>query len=282
MRHSLSETWERGRRRALRVRNRTFHAIRTTPPAERRTIMVVGCQRSGTTLMLDVFDEDPRCLSFGEFSALSGVGEGGIRLRPLPEVKAQIARSGAPITVLKPLVESQQTPRLLDGLPNARAVWMFRGFESVAVSNVNYFGRDNAERDLRLLLTNDPPNWRGELVPDEVRAVVEKHHGPNMSPYDAAALFWWARNRLFFDLGLDERPDVFLCEYEALVAAPRPVMHSIYEFCDLNPPARDTTRRVHSQARDRGSSTVLSAEVKDLCAELHTRLLECTRPVATE
>jgi hypothetical protein len=223
--------------------------------------------------MLEVFDEDPRTLSFPEFSVLSGVGERGIRLRPLPEVKAHIERLRAPITVLKPLVESQHAPRLLDGLPNARAVWMFRGFESVAVSNITNFGRDNGERDLRLLLTNDPPTWRGELVPDSVRAVLREHYAPDMSPYDAAALFWWARNRLFFDLGLDERPDVFLCEYEALVAAPRRIMHSIYEFCGIYPPARDTTRRIHSNARDRGLSSALNSDVKALCGELHARLV---------
>jgi hypothetical protein len=106
-----------------------------------------------------------------------------------------------------------------------------------------------------------------------------------MSPYDAAAMFWWARNRLFFDLGLDKRPDVLLCEYEALVAAPRQVMRSIYESCGLDPPARDTTRRIHSKARDRGSSSVIGAEVKALCEELHARLVDCAhanRPAAGE
>jgi hypothetical protein len=277
MRHSLSKIPERARKRALRARNRAYHAVRTTPPAERRTIMVVGCQRSGTTLMLDVFDEDVRCRSFGEFSALSGRGEEGIRLRPLPEVKTYVEQLRAPITVFKPLVESQHTPSLLDGLPNARAVWMFRGFQSVAASNVRYFGHDTAGRDLRLLLTNDPPTWRGERVAEEVRAVVEKHYAPDMSPYDAAALFWWARNRLFFDLGLDKRPDVFLCQYEALVAAPRQVMRSIYDFCGLEPPARDTTKRIHSEARDRGSSNEIGIGVKTLCDELHARLLDCAR-----
>jgi hypothetical protein len=274
---SLSKIRERVRRRALRARNTAYRTIRPAPPAERRTIMVLGCQRSGTTLMLEVFDEDVRTLSFAEFSSISGVGDGGIRLRPLPEVQTEIERHRAPITVLKPLVESQHAPRLLAGLPNSRAVWMFRGFESVAVSNVIYFGADNAERDLRLLLTNDPPNWRAELVPDSVRTVVEERYEPGMNPYDAAALFWWARNRLFFDLGLDEHPHVFLCEYETLVAAPRSVMSSIYEFCGVRPPARDTTRRIHSMARDRGASSAISSDVKALCEELHTRLVDCSR-----
>ena len=227
--------------------------------------------------MLEVFDEDVRTLSFAEFSSISGVGDGGIRLRPLPEVQTEIERHRAPITVLKPLVESQHAPRLLAGLPNSRAVWMFRGFESVAVSNVIYFGEDNAERDLRLLLTNDPPNWRAELVPDSVRTVVEERYEPGMNPYDAAALFWWARNRLFFDLGLDERPDVFLCAYEALVAAPVRVMRSIYGFCGVAPPARDTTRRVHSEARNRRTTKAISADVKAVCEELHAALVDCSR-----
>jgi hypothetical protein len=279
--YSLSEIWQQGRRRALRARNRAYQAARTSAPADRRTIVVLGCQRSGTSLMLEVFDEDPRCLSFPEFSVLSGPREGGIRLRPVAEVRAHLERLRAPITVLKPLVESQHAHRLLDGLPNARAVWMFRGFESVAVSNVTYFGADNSERDLQLLLTNDPPNWRNEVVADSVRAVVRKHYAPDMSPYDAAALFWWARNRLFFDLALDERSDVFLCEYEALVAAPAPVMRSIYDFCDIAPPARDVTRRIHSRARDRGESSAISSDVRAVCAELHARLVDCSRRSGT-
>jgi Sulfotransferase domain len=278
---SLSKLRERGRRQALRARNRAYGAVRTSPPAERRTIIVLGCQRSGTTVMLDVFDEDVRTSSFGEFSAVSGVGEGGIRLRPLPEVQAEIDRRPAQITVLKPLVESQHAPRLLAGLPNASALWMFRGYESVAVSSVSYFGRDNAERDLRLLLTNEPPNWRGEVVPDSVRSVVEERYDADMSPYDAAALFWWARNHLFFDLGLDERPDVLLCEYEALVAAPRQVMRSVYEFCGVAPPGRDTTKRIHSNARDRGASSAISSDVKALCEELHARLVDCSHAPRT-
>jgi len=272
---SLSKSLRHGRQRTLRVRNRVYHALRMSSPAERRTIIILGCQRSGTTLMLDLFAEDRRTMIYPEFSALSGGAEDrGLRLRKLPEVRAQIERVRAPITVLKPLVESQHAHSLLEGLPDARVVWMFRGFESVAVSNINYFGTENGARDLRLLLTNDPPNWRGEFVPDSTRAVLADHYSADMNPYDAAALFWWARNRLFFDLGLDEHPDVHLCEYEALVAAPRRVMNSIYDFCDVDRPARDTTTRIHSEARDRGASSAITSEVEAVCEELQAKLVD--------
>jgi hypothetical protein len=225
--------------------------------------------------MLDLFAEDRRTMIYPEFSVLSE--DQGIRLRPLPEVRAHIERVRAPITVLKPLVESQRAHSLLDGLPEARAVWMFRGFESVAASNVTYFGAGNGVRDLRLLLTNDPPNWRGEFVPDSTRAVLTEHYAADMSPEDAAALFWWARNQLFFDLGLNERGDVHPCEYEALVAAPWRVMSSIYDFCGVDRPARDTTKRIHSNARDRGASSAISNEVRAVCEELQARLVDRSR-----
>jgi hypothetical protein len=103
-----------------------------------------------------------------------------------------------------------------------------------------------------------------------------------MSPYDAAALFWWARNRLFFDLALDQRTDVLVCEYEALVADPGDVIRSLYDFCDVPPPARDTTRGVHSRARNRGAPTAISSDVKAVCEELQARLVDssCASQVA--
>jgi hypothetical protein len=107
--------------------------------------------------------------------------------------------------------------------------------------------------------------------------LLNELYAPDMSPYDAAALFWWARNRLFFDLGLDQRLDVFLCEYEALVAEPRQVMRSIYDFCGVDPPARDTTRRVHSEARNRRAANAISSDVTAVCEKLHTALVDRSR-----
>jgi hypothetical protein len=93
-----------------------------------------------------------------------------------------------------------------------------------------------------------------------------------MDPHDAAALFWWARTSLFFDLRLDERPDVRLCSYEGLVADPEPTMRSLYEFVGVTYPGEDITRSVHRQAERRGADFPLSAEVRRLCEELWERL----------
>jgi hypothetical protein len=243
------------------------------PDSGRKAIvLVVGCQRSGTTLMLELFNTDRRSVTFPEQSSLSTPDEGRLRLKPLPEVKRRLERIRTPLVVLKPLVESQHAPSLLEGLNDSFAIWMYRRPDSVAASDLSYFGVENGERNLRLLLSNEPPNWRGEVVPETTRSVLSSHYRPGMDPHDAAALFWWARTSLYFDLGLDSRPEVRLCSYEALVADPEPTMRSIYEFVGVTYPEEAITAGVHQRAIRRRDDFPLSAEVRGLCEELWERL----------
>lgn len=149
---------------------------------------------------------------------------------------------------------------------------MYRRAESVAASDLAYFGTDNGERNLRLLLSNEPPNWRGEIVPEQTRSVLSRYYRPGMDPHDAAALFWWARTSLFFDIRLDQRPDVRLCSYEELVVAPERSTRSLYEFVGVQYPERDITRSVHRRSAGRRTDIALSPEVSRLCDELWERL----------
>lgn len=222
--------------------------------------------------MLELFGADRRSMTFPERSMLSSPAEDRLRLKPLPEVKSTLDRFHAPLLVLKPLVESQHVPTLLDGLDNSHAIWMYRRPESVARSDLSYFGSENGERNLRLLLSNDPPNWRGEFVPETTRSVISRHYGPEMHPHDAAALFWWARTSLFFDLRLDERSDVRLCSYESLVTDPERSMRSLYDFVGVTYPEGNITRGVHRQAADRRDELSLDPEVRRLCDDLWERL----------
>jgi hypothetical protein len=222
--------------------------------------------------MLELFNADRRSVTFPEQSALSSPAGNRLRLKPVPEVKYRLERVRAPLIVLKPLVESQRAPSLLQGLDNAYAIWMYRRAESVAASDLSYFGVENGERNLRLLLSNEPPNWRGEVVPETTRSIVSRHYRPGMDPHDAAALFWWARTSLFFDLRLDQRPDVRLCSYERLIADPEGSMRALYEFIGVAYPERGITQGVHRQSVGRGDDFSLSAEVRQLCDRLWERL----------
>jgi hypothetical protein len=54
-----------------------------------------------------------------------------------------------------------------------------------------------------------------------------------MSPESAAALFWYVRNALFFEQGLDGRDDVMLASYDAFLADPERHMRALAAFLDF-------------------------------------------------
>ena len=261
--------------RLLDWQKRGYQALsRRRSGNSKRVVFIFGCQRSGTTLLLDVFKEDLRTAIFPEQSELSRPVGGRLRLKPVSEIRARIDELRVPLVVLKPIVESQNAPWLLEGLPGASAIWMYRGYESVAASDLELFGLGNGIRNLSLLLSNDPPNWRADVVPETTRRVLMNFFRPDMPPYDAAALFWWARNSLFFDVGLDERHDVLLCRYERLVSDPEETMRSVYRWIGVEWPTRSIIKRVHGDARGRVDSLPISSEVREVCEQLARRLDE--------
>jgi hypothetical protein len=223
-------------------------------------------------MLMAVLDADPRTIVYGEESILTSQTD-KLRLLPTSTLNERIRRLRTPLVVVKPLVESQNAPSLLNDIVNAKAVWLYRRFDSVAVSNLRKFGGRNGFSDLELLLSNDPTNWRGEVVPDETRERLNAFLSKPVSELDAAALFWWARNMLFFQLGLDHRDDVNPIAYERLVARPRETLASIYRFMDASEPRADVTKQVHADAGTRGVKVAISSDIARLCQDLYEDLL---------
>ncbi|WP_374686563.1 sulfotransferase domain-containing protein [Promineifilum sp.] len=242
-------------------------------PGDQTILFILGIQRAGTSLMYWVFERDFDVKIYRESSELtSGDVLEHVRLNPLPEVKARIGRASAPVVVLKPLVESQRVHELLATFPGSKALWQYRHYQDVASSNLKAFGMDNGLKDLQPFLENDPNNWRSQNSSTETRETLRRFVRDDMNPYDAAALFWWARCRLYFDLKLDRDPNVLLCRYEDLATNPAGVMRRVYNFIDRAYPGDHITRDVHPQSVGKGRVSKLSPEVDRLCADLLAQL----------
>jgi hypothetical protein len=238
-------------------------------PGAKRVLFILGIQRAGTSLMYWVFERDLEVKVYRETSTLtSGDRLERVRLNPLPDVKAHIDRDAAPIVVLKPLVESQRAHELMAAFPGARALWQYRHYQDVASSNLKAFGMDNGVRDLRPFVNDDPDNWRSQHSTPETRDTIRRFFREDMNPYDAAALFWWARCRLYFDLNLVDHPHVLLCRYEDLATDPAATMRRIYAFLGTPFPGDHIVRDVHPQSVGKGRVSKLSPEVDALCAGL--------------
>ena len=59
--------------------------------------------------------------------------------------------------------------------------------------------------------------------------------------YSAQALWWYLRNQLYFDLGLDERADCYLLSYDRMVADPPNEMARLCQFLGVDRDHRSTS-----------------------------------------
>ena len=250
-----------------------YHVAKFSRNCQKTILFILGCQRSGTTLMNAIFERDLNTKVYAEQSQLSSHDvPKRLRLNPLSSVKTVIDRDRAPIIILKPLVESQNTLKLLAYFEGSKALWLYRHYQDVAASNVKKWGDKNAIGDLKAIIERRPRDWRYENVSAETRDIVLEHFSEEMNAYDAAALYWFVRNRFIFQLNLDTNPRVRICKYERLITDPVGVMTEIYKFLDHDFPGSKVVSNVHSASINKGKDTKLTPQIDSLCEDLLRKL----------
>ena len=164
-----------------------YQLLKLRSSHKKTVLFIVGCQRSGTSLTIQIFDRDLNTKVYEELSKLSSNDlRNKIRLNPLESVKKVVDKNKVPLIVSKPLVETQNSLKLLNYFQGSKALWMYRHYKDVASSNLTLFGIENGINNLRPIVENDSQNWRSENVPENVRKVVFDHFSEDMNPYDAA------------------------------------------------------------------------------------------------
>lgn len=242
--------------------------------ANQKVLFIVGCQRAGTSLMNRIFSRDLNVSVYREASKLSSNDQSKrLRLNPLDQVQQEFERNKAPLIVLKPLVESQNILKLLDYFPESQALWMYRHYRDTAISLVSRFGQATSLRDIQCIVKNDRDSWYAEGASEYVRTVITQHYSEAMSPYSAAALFWFARNQLFYELHLDQNPRVLMVRYEDLSTNPGRTIEKIYQFLGFNCLEKvKLAQEVKATSVGRGHSIELSPAIEQLCSKLLVQL----------
>jgi hypothetical protein len=222
--------------------------------------------------MLRVFFWDKDTVVYREGSSLSSQDPLGLELDPLEDVAKKIRENRAPLVVLKPIVDSQNARQFLEAMPEAKSIWLYRHYRDVVSSNLRKFGERNGINDIRSIAQNDPDNWRSENASDHTRSIIQQYFSDDMPPNDAAALFWYARNQLFFEQNLDSHPRVLLVRYSDFVTNPAETMPRIYKFLDRPYPGDNINREVHGLSVGKGKEVVLSPEIEAFCQSQLERL----------
>jgi hypothetical protein len=179
------------------------------------------------------------------------------------------------LAIAKPIVESQNARELLGYFVEAKAIWMYRDYRDVANSSLSKFGPESMMKNLRPMVHDQlGPHWASEGISEDTRAIVTKYFREDMLPYDAEALFWYARNVLFYEQGLDKHPRTMLCRYEDIVSEPQGVMRDIYRFIGYEYPGDHVVAGIHDRSIGLGRNAEVSQGIRDLCTALLQRMDE--------
>jgi len=259
------------RRRALALAKHSIRAIIRARPSERRVVLIFGCQRSGTTMVQQTFlDRSWRVFILEEHDRrLVGPrpGREETAWQEYSTVLRRIHRLPFEVVAAKPLVESASAAALMDAAEPVKAVWMLRHYQEVARSNVARFGRDNPYRDLQPIRSRDSLDWRYRGATEETWGTVSALSRRDLTPIDAAALFWWTRNQLYFDQRLCEDDRIRILRYERACNQADEVIESLSDHIGLTLPRRSITSRVRPQPFPPRTGA-LDPEVERLCRKL--------------
>jgi hypothetical protein len=259
------------RRRALGLVKSSARSIVRARPDERRIVLIFGCQRSGTTMLQQTFlDRSWRVLILEEHDRrLVGAGSEPEETtwQEYSTVVERIRRLPFEVVAAKPLVESASATALMDAAGAVKAVWMLRHYQEVARSNVGRFGADNPFRDLQPIRARDTLDWRYRGVTLETCETVTALLNRKLTPFDAAALFWWTRNQLYFEQRLWADDRIRILRYERACNQSDEVIRSLSDHIGLALPPGSIASRIRPQPSS-PKTRALDPDVERLCRRL--------------
>lgn len=226
-------------------------------------VFILGCQRSGTTLLERLYRADPRSAVFGEFSELSWAPD-HTAWRPLPEVVRHLSERAATYTVSRSLLASHRAREILDATPNSVAIWLYRPPDPVVRSMLRKWGGEFRAISERVETRADGV-W-------ELRALWERLEREAGRPADLYRLYWLSRNRAYFDQRLERDGRVLLVDYDSLCRAPGKTVSAALGRIGLTPPriAFPVPARAPAPAGARFATP--SDDIDARCAALLARL----------
>lgn len=245
----LRRHWQWGRRHGLRrlieedqlnplervplaLRKRRWRAAHSVAP-NATPVYLVGVQRSGTNMLVRGLERSPE---FELRNENDGDAFQRFQLRPDPVIRELVMRSGHRYVLFKPLCDSHRTGQILDGLGTpspGRAIWAYRSVDGRVRSALAKFGTNNLDVLTEIAAGRGRDRWQARGLSADNLALIESFDYPVMTPESAASLFWYVRNALYFEQGLDGRDDVALASYDRFLADPDHNMRALCGFLDF-------------------------------------------------
>lgn len=248
-----------------------------SPSDHTKVIFVFGCQRSGTTMIGEIIGFSPTVTAYGEGDLPYFVQDGEpdyLRLVDWQKVKELLAKEKSQFTLLKPLYDSQVATDLLDFVAGSKAIWIYRHYLDTVDSHIkNYRNNHDGIIYTKELFNRKDIIWKNENLPGETVEILDKFNDREINSATGYALFWLARNALFFHV--KDNPDVLLVNYESIITEPAAQFSQIFNFLGV-PFKKKYTGIIHSRAFKKKINFVIDPEVQQLCDEMYAKLQTMT------
>lgn len=232
-------------------------------------IFIVGCQRSGTSMLMSVLD---RQIDTWVYSDDHKKAFEKYRLKPLKTRLKLLENARARWVIFKPLCDSQNIDNLLSENSEAKAIWIYRRFQDVSNSAIRNWGGAQKHMIHNLARNEKWDHWMVEKLREEHRALVKSLYSEKMSDHTAAGLKWYLRNAIFFDNELHKRQDrIILVKYEDLVNSPRTQFENVFTFLKI-PFSKSYISEIHNTSIGKNSFPEIDNKVSALCEDMLRQL----------
>ena len=255
------------------------------PCREARFLFVFGCQRSGTTLLKNLIGLDPFVNDAGEYGAQwflqapYGAPE-YLRARPFDELEAGRRGERSRLILVKPLHDTQRIPEFLEAYPESPVLFAFRQFEGVVRSHLSYYTTGRGKRYgthghdpftyVGGILASAPPTWKNENHTPEHAAQLDQLWPLAKTEADVYALYWLSRNRLYFDMGVEDT--VALIHYEKLLESPGESLEQLSRQIRHRIPSRNALILTEPETDAKKNPLEIHPEIREACVALEIRL----------
>ncbi|WP_022668854.1 sulfotransferase domain-containing protein [Desulfospira joergensenii] len=249
------------------INNRYSVGMKESPP--KKVIFVAGNQRSGTNMVMDIFEKSLKSDVYHETDPRAFQN---YIMRDISTIQRLFSQSKAPVFIIKSLCESQRLKTNLENFHHSQGIWVYRNYDDVVNSMMRSFN-NMAKQAKRIAESPEEAGWLSEAMSDSTYQLVNSLVDDSIDDASASALQWYYRNILFFDQKLDTNSRVRLIKYESLVRDPQKEFKGLFEFCGLDFKNRMVIDVFKSSIKKKRPQNIRK-DIRDLCDGLTRRMDE--------
>jgi hypothetical protein len=224
---------------------------------------IMGCGRSGTTMLLDIFYRDYRVDALGENDPKIAQNF----LLDFDKIPGVISNAKAPVIVMKPILNSFDAAFVLKKFIDSKVIWFIRDYSDMVASSIKKFGNEVPGYMKDFILYRKGNNWVSNGIAEESHEIILSLDTHEFNKYDWMALIWWSVNRTIVIDSLNVNDRFRIVYYDKIVKNPENELMSIYNFIGLKY-RKGADKYIHAVSVGKGSDIELHPQVRKLCKNL--------------